>query len=132
MKKLIWIFRSYETSTRTTIKMQQSEANQIAALFNRQSEFKTTADHSKERTMCEVVKAPLPSGAYDTDLWRNKWAEEYDRAAWYEARADCLQKLVWRLQAEMQEVKKAHEEECHMMYVIGRQAEAEERKKKRS
>ena len=93
------------SSQKSEINMEQQIKNQNrqAVVKNECHKFKTTAQASETaRTMTEIMK----TNKADLGMYSVMYAEQYDRAAWFEARAEYLQQRV----AELEESKKDLEE----------------------
>ena len=76
------------------------EANKKAVEEDRCCDFQTTAvNGDPARTMTEVMKTNKADGGMYSWLY----AEKYDEASWFRARAEYLQNKVWELEAKMQD-----------------------------
>lgn len=80
-------------------KSEMEYENKQAVINNECHKFKTTRNVAGDtaRTMKEVMK----TNKGEVSIWEWRFAEEYDRAAWFEARAEYLQQRVWELEEQM-------------------------------
>jgi len=86
---------------------QQSEENIKAIIANKPSEFKSTPDHATERSMMEVAKSG-PFACPSPFIY----AEKYDEAMWFRARAEYLeQKQGGEEDSDDEEQKQGEEED---------------------
>jgi len=81
---------------------QVKEANKKAVEENRCCDFQTTAGVTTDtaRTMTEVMKTNKADGGMYSWLY----AEKYDEASWFRARAEYLQQKVWELEEKMKKM----------------------------
>ena len=71
------------------------EANKKAVEEDRCCDFQTTAvNGDPARTMTEVMKTNKADGG----MYSMMWAEKYDEASWFRARAEFLEKKVWEME----------------------------------
>jgi hypothetical protein len=81
--------------------MDKTAQNKYAVETNQAHLFRTTAQSSDVATMEEVMR----TNKADLGMYSVMWAEEYDSARWYKARAEYLQQKVWEMEAKEKEAK---------------------------